>query len=330
MTGRSIVSLGLSAGGAAVLLALLLATSHLDLHALMDMVLAIRPTMLLALIALLAINTLLSGEKWRLVDKRLRGQASALPRPLYFALTAFGTMLGSVIPMPLGAAVTRSLGLHFHGGRGLVRGGAATLFEQGYDLLVAAVLTSATAALMILGGGPIKWILLAGGASIIGLLCSGVAAGLVIRIFRRFGSRRAGVPGGRLAGLAASVVNSELLGPTLVRRLFVLSLLRFFNLSLMAGATTAAFGLEVPLWQLSAALPLAMLASALPLTPGGLGVIEWTFVSVLVAFGTRFDAAAEWAVLNRLAVTLAGIAIGIMGAMVGLWVRAPRTTSPSA
>ena len=157
-----------------------------------------------------------------------------------------------------------------------------------------------------------------------------MAARLVARNLPRLASIRAYVPGSRLFRIVEGIVGSGLLGRDLVRQLFALSLLRFLILSLMAGATTAAFGLNVPLWQVSAALPLAMLAAALPATPGGLGVIEWTFASALVAFGTRFDVAAQWAVLNRLGVTIAAIIIGIAGALVGIAVRSSRAPSPAA
>ena len=330
MTRSSIISLGASIAGAVALLALLLFASHVDLPTIRDQLLKMHPVMLLALTALLGFNSFLSGEKWRLVDCRLRGGEAALPRQLYFGLTALGTMLGLLIPVQLSAALTRSLGLHLNGGRAVARGTAASLLEQGYDVLVAGFLALASIVMIARGGGDaVEWIVLAGIAGILGWFACGMTVKPLSRSVRGFAMIHHG-KAARVGRLAAHVADSGLLDQDLARPLFALSLLRFFILSLMACATTAAVGLDVPLWQLSAALPLVVLAAALPITPGGLGVIEWAFTSALVTFGTRLDIAAQWAVLNRVAVTIAAIVVGVAGALVGIAVRSPRARSPAA
>jgi hypothetical protein len=61
-----------------------------------------------------------------------------------------------------------------------------------------------------------------------------------------------------------------------------------------------------------------MLTTAIPIAPAGLGVNEWVFVMVMVAFRTPADIAAQWAVPNRELVTMAGALVGVMGVLVGM------------
>src|SRR5262249_13577050 len=153
-----------------------------DLRLLAEQVLRMRPEMLLVLTALLAFNTFLSGEKWRLVDRRLHQPGEALPRSTYFGLTALGTMLGSFVPVPLRAAVTRSIGVRVYGGRALLRGTVATFFEQGCDVLAAVFLAVAAACLLLLGGSGFRWVLFALMTAAACLVFAGAATALLRRV----------------------------------------------------------------------------------------------------------------------------------------------------
>ncbi|HXV24567.1 MAG TPA: hypothetical protein VED46_09945, partial [Alphaproteobacteria bacterium] len=63
-------------------------------------------------------------------------------------------------------------------------------------------------------------------------------------------------------------------------------------------------------------MPLVILASVIALTPGALGFNELTFTGLLVILGTSFDAAAEWALVNRILTLVASLLIGAAGAIV--------------
>jgi uncharacterized membrane protein YbhN (UPF0104 family) len=329
MTRRSWLSLCASVALAAILLALLIAASHIDWSTIVRQLTGMNLPIVLVLTAIFGLNVVLGGEKWRLVDRRVRGVEAALPRSLYAGLSAVGALIGLIVPMQFGAAVTRTLGLHFFGGRAIVRGTAATFYEQFYDVLVAGFLAPASVVLIIAGGSAIEWLLCASAASVLGLIATAAASAYMTRHLGRAAALRASQPAGRLSRVVSGIAGSGLLGPKLACQLFALSLLRFVGLTAMAAATTNATGLAVPLWQLSAALPLVILATAVPVTPGGLGVNEWAFTSVLVGFGTSFGAAAQWVVLNRLIVTIACVVVGLAGALVVGAVRLSRTISPS-
>jgi uncharacterized membrane protein YbhN (UPF0104 family) len=313
-----------------VLIAVLLGLSRVELASVAHLALGLQPVAFGFLVILIGINTYLAGEKWRLVERRLGGRLpGAMPRSLYFALTAMGVGLGVTMPVQVSAAISRSLGSHFYGGRALVRGTAATLFEQSFDLFAACSLAAGSAALLLVGGGALTWTALACVMGTAGAVATASGAAWAGHLIKRMSSSPRLADGGCAKRLLRAVSAGGLLSHGLAHRLFALSLLRFFVLTLMAGATTWAVGLDVPLWQLSAAMPFVLLAAAVPLTPGGLGMVEWAFASALVAYGTRFEIAAQWAVLNRLIVTIAAIAIGIAGVLVGIAIRSLRARSPA-
>jgi uncharacterized membrane protein YbhN (UPF0104 family) len=92
---------------------------------------------------------------------------------------------------------------------------------------------------------------------------------------------------------------------------------RFAVLVLMAGQTTAAIHCELPLWRLAAAMPIAVLSSAIGITPGGLGFTEFGYSAMLTAYGTPLATATQWALANRLltsgaAFLLASVAVPLL------------------
>jgi uncharacterized membrane protein YbhN (UPF0104 family) len=93
----------------------------------------------------------------------------------------------------------------------------------------------------------------------------------------------------------------------------LISVLRFAVTAAMAGVTSWASGLPIGLPSLTIALPLVVLATAIPLTPAGLGVNEWTFVGVLSLLGAAAAVATQWALVNRILVFAVSVAIGVAG-----------------
>jgi uncharacterized membrane protein YbhN (UPF0104 family) len=66
------------------------------------------------------------------------------------------------------------------------------------------------------------------------------------------------------------------------------------------------------------------IANALAVTPGGLGINEWTVSSALFALGTPFPASAQWAVVNRVLVAVAAGMCGVAGLLIALAARSAR------
>ena len=56
-----------------------------------------------------------------------------------------------------------------------------------------------------------------------------------------------------------------------------------------------------------------LLATALAVTPGGLGVNEWTFAAALTGFGVDLETATQCALVNRVLVMAAALLLGAGG-----------------
>jgi hypothetical protein len=324
---RSTAMLLASIGLSGVLIACLVARSDLDLAGAEQLLLGLRPDGLAEVILLLGFNSFLAGEKWRLIDHQMgKPHRGEMPRAIYFAFTAIGGGLGQLLPVQVSVALSRSIGAQLYGGRGLARGAAATLLDQLFDLLVAGLLGLASVVAITVAGSALVWLGCALAISAAGLAASPISARLLGHLSRSLGRRGGRWLGGRSARLFRNLGDWALLTPDIARRLFALSLLRFAVLVLVAGASAQAVRLDVPLWQLAAALPFAVFANALAITPGGLGVNEWAAASAIFALGAPFTVAAQWAIVNRVMVAVGAALGGFAGLLI---VAIQRRTRPS-
>lgn len=256
-----------------------------------------------AIFKLLLLNILLatlSTEKWRSVDSALRHSQDAVPSwASAFATTSFGIALGFVLPTQLGMAAARTVGTSFYG-RPLKRGTAGSLFEQSFDLLLIIFLCSASVITWFCGGGPFIWTISAVVACVVGLTAVGPAM-RVIRLIAGYLSQRIGPDhriGKNLKNMA-ELEDSGVFSSTLARRLMMFSAIRFAVVVLMANQTAEAVGAGIAVWQLGAAIPFVVLATAIAFTPGALGVNELTYAATLKLFGAPFTVAAQWTLTNR-------------------------------
>jgi uncharacterized protein (TIRG00374 family) len=305
---------------AGILVAALLAVT--DLGAVTDLLSRARPGPFVLLVLVLGFNAVLAGEKWRTVDDRLeRENRDPLPGTFYFVLSAIGVAVGQVAPVQVGTALSRSIGSHFYGGRAIMRGTGATIFEQFFDLLVAAYLAVASAVVLLTGAGEAAWALLAVTMAVAGLFLTTIAVRVVAIVAHRLGRVEALAGRRRVLALLENVAGSALLAPAVARRLYVLSLVRFAGLCAMSALTCAAVGLDIPIWHLAGMVPFAVLANLIAITPGALGISEWTVVSILVMFGTSFSVAAQLAVVTRVLVAGAALIVGLFALVIAVAVR---------
>jgi uncharacterized membrane protein YbhN (UPF0104 family) len=264
------------------------------------------------LVVLTGLYTLCGAEKWRLIDAVLRSDAkAALSRETTFALTGLGMVVGNLVPLQFGMALTRTLGTYVTRHKPIVRGTLGTFLEQGFDLLPVIVVACVSLSALRFQAPPLAWVSLAFAAVVATAM---VSSGLLVRIrvLIRSTERWPAAQGWpRTARWAGDLERSGLLDPQLARRLWTLSSFRFVLLILMAAASSSAANLDVPIGHLAGAMPFAVLAMALSPTPGGLGANELAIASMLNAFGTPFDLATQWAIVNRVLMIAASIVVGV-------------------
>jgi hypothetical protein len=311
MTKRHVLTI-VSALLALGLIVALFHTSGLEVARVARLVLATRPGPFLVLLFMAAAHVMLAGEKWRLVEQTMSNGATR-SRRLCFGLTALGGALGQVLPIQVATALSRSLGSQVLAGSGLWRSAVGTVFEQSFDFLIVAFI-GIESIWCVRTGDLSSFVVSASALVIAALLVAGPVAKLAKIFMRRLAPPRSTLAP-RVGHIAHVLLSSGLVDDRLVRRLLALSALRFLVLWGMAAATTAAVGLDIPPLELAACLPLVMLATALSLTPAGIGVNEWTFAAALTALGTPLDVAGEWALANRILVAAASLVVGGVGAM---------------
>jgi uncharacterized membrane protein YbhN (UPF0104 family) len=301
----------------------------IDLAAIEEMLVRADPTAVVLIALLMGFNSFLAGEKWRLVVSRLEAtEGRSMPRQLYFSLSAIGVSLGQFLPSQVSTALVRTIGARAYGRQALQRGAGATLFEQSFDLLAAILFAVVTVLVIITGGGALEWALSALAATIIGFALCAIAAPAAGSLSRGLSALPPWLSGRRIRGSLADLAGSSLLRWDMTFRLFALSMLRLGVLVLVGVASARALSFDIPLWHLAAIFPFSVLAVALALTPGALGVTEWTLSSVLVALGTPFQVAAQWAVGTRILAILATSLVGMLALLMISFLRWSARSGP--
>ena len=289
---------GLAGLGAVIALAI---WARAPLAVLIGRIGAVEAPFLLAALALTIGNLALSVVKLNRLNPHPAPFASAM------AVTAGGALLGNV--MPVQAAISAARAGHARLlGQPAGEAAAHSVHEQAFDALL--VLAAALAAAL--------WVVAGAGVAIIGFfLALAVFAFLMGRMFglgaRLFGAK------GRIADWLAQA--ARLPGAT-ARFLLAASALRYLLTLLRALAVMAALGLTGAMAEAAAAYPLIQIAGVLPLSPGGLGVVEAGWTGVLTAAGVALPLAAGAAVAMRAAIMLCQMAtLAIFAAMALAWRR---------
>ncbi len=308
MNARSILMAIVSLAIGVALLMLLVAMSGVHLQALLSRLAEMNKTAFVELAALMAVNAYLSSQKWRLTDRVMRGKSgAALPKFEYFALTSMGTALGQFLPVQLSMPIVRTMGTWVHG-RAIRRGALGTYFEQGFEMLFAVFIMAGSLVTYLLHGGFILWLILAGASALLAFL----SVEIIMIVARRLAARVcADTESVRWRRSVAELSKSGLLEPALGRKLMCLSGLRFIVFVLMADRTTTAIYADIPLWHFAMAMPFAMLATALGITPGGLGVTDLTYAGLLHAMGTPLAVTTQWALANRVLIFAAAMVMAV-------------------
>lgn len=300
MSRRRSFLLVLSFALSAVLIVVVIKVGKIDLHATLQQLENVNRGAFAKLILLTGLHVFLSNLKWRKTDAALRRSSDSAPSgTASYAFTSAGVALGQILPVQISMSAARTFGTYFYGSP-LKRGTAGTLFEQSFDVWVVAFLAIASAITWFCNGGGVIWTALAIVMACLALL----AVGPTIQIIRRmisYTSRRK-ASRNRVLQKLFDLQESGFLDIGLARHLMTLSAARFVILVLMAGQVVEAVGAHIPLWQLAAAIPFVTVASALSITPGGLGISELSYVVMLHLFGTPVAVGARWALENRLLV----------------------------
>ena len=254
---------------------------------------------------------------WRLCIL-LAGQGLALSIPASLRLSLIGGLFNNVLPGSSGGDVVRLyLAARPHAGR---RAEIATTLVTDrviglLALLIAPLLIAALPGTQVRGSTALNGLVLVAALGSIALMAGMALSGLPDSRFRRLaialsGRVRLGEPVRRVFDAAASQARNR----SVLVRAFAISVL---VQALVIGSIQfilLANGTPNPSWQAALLTPFGMLANALPLTPGGLGVGEAAFDALFRYTGTAGGAEAilSWRLLTTL-IDLGGGAILLAG-----------------
>jgi uncharacterized membrane protein YbhN (UPF0104 family) len=288
---------------ALALIGSLLAWSGLTLRDLAASLRAIPAGAAVGIVASTGLFVVLSSLKWRLVMSHVSAADSDMPNTSFsLYVTALGGALALVIPPHAAMVLSRSLGTKAHGNGSAIVSGAASAYEQLFDAIPLATMALTALGAIILKASLAGWLAIAAALNAAALVA-------VVLLFRgRFWSLARFMPLPRRS--RASVLQKldwfttpaaeTLLGPSFVSTLFAISLARYGVIFLRTWIVMNAVALPISGFQFAKAYGLARLSTLLSVTPGELGINEWTWTGVLSWMGCRPEDAVRFGLTNRL------------------------------
>ena len=257
---------------------------------------AVSVPILLVILALQTLDRLLMTFKWWLL---LEAAGLGIGLPTAVRSYYISSFAGLLLPMTLGADVVRTLTLR---NRGAVSAVVATIaLERGIGAVAHAMLCVVSVVLLVqMGldpGIPVEnlWLLVVAllVVSSLGLPASFMAANRASVWLQT----RGGIAG-KLASLASSYAAASQ-RPRVVWTFLLLTVLEGFLPIVVHYLAAMALGFHLPFVLFLAIIPIVYLVGRLPISLGGIGVVEGTFVLFGTLMGIEADAALSIALLSQ-------------------------------
>lgn len=246
----------------------------------------------------------LSSLKWHIILRNTSQHSEEDTLSAFFCLvvTALGAALGQVFPLTVSTVFTRSVGAKLHRGNKMTRSALSTIYEQGMDLIVAFVIGLISIPAIAGWISFQDWILITATCLIL--------VGIVLVYFLNLGltlvvNSLGLLPSTWLLVHASrskiiSIQVNQTFAPRLTWWLYSLSIIRFINLAFRIWLISKAVNLPITASMAFYMMPLLQVAAIMSITPGNLGVAEWTITGILVAGGITSEIAVEFSVLFRI------------------------------
>lgn len=295
--------------GAICMIALLFWWSGLSAAALLDRLSRSAGWLFAAIAALTIVQTLLSAAKWRMV---LTAYGSDDVPGFRFCLfySGISAFVSQFLPVHIATIVVRSIGAKRFGRMTLGRGAASSAFEQAFDVLVLAVFGAATLLTWLVQGNLLFWcaiIVVELMLGYLGLLAIGRLRRIRLDTSRLFGPLRRGL------ALFNEHFFVGLFTPRLAAKLLALSVLRYATIVARAPLILIGMGFVLPLAEIAQASTLVQLTQLAAITPGNLGLQEWSWAGVLALRGIPAVLATEFALsLRVLGIIATNIGLGLI------------------
>lgn len=280
------------------------------------------PFWLVPLVAVLTgFQIALSAFKWRLVLSHISPEMTKKETfGFFYFVSVASAFLSHLMTSYLSAIVVRSWAAKRAHSLPLGKGASTSLFEQLFDVAVILAALAPTVLVYIVGGSFVLWAALTSASLILGLsvflilgrisqnLPAGDAHGsIVARVFAAFA-------GAQNAGLfrAATVV-----------QLYSISVLRYLLILVRAPLTAVTLFTGIGIVATTQGFTVVQSMQLASLTPGNLGIQEWSWTGVLSLTGVSVETAAAFAIAYRLVTFTAMSLVAILSGGAYLFLRKP-------
>ncbi|MFZ1947970.1 MAG: lysylphosphatidylglycerol synthase transmembrane domain-containing protein [bacterium] len=272
-------------------------------------VLTARPLPLVACFAFTAGIAMTGVARWRICLKSV-GESGTIGIRSLFYYFMLGRVLGLVVPMEIGDFGARTLSLKAGHSVPIGRASYSVYLDRTFDVVVSAILL-VPSALFILGVvGRDAGLAIGAGAFAAGLACFALLGRqtmeLVVALFRLLLGAICKVPGIRTRVNARAEIEALECARhrSVAVKLYLLSGLKFLFTALRFGAVALAMDLGAGVADMVLFAPGAQFALVFSVTPGGLGVVDWSWLGLLLKIGVPRSDGVPYLVTQRISVLI--------------------------
>ncbi|MGE5562869.1 MAG: lysylphosphatidylglycerol synthase transmembrane domain-containing protein [Bacillota bacterium] len=247
-----------------------------------------------AFVALTATQIALSAWKWRIVLRTARPNAhDRLSFRFLYNCTALAAFLSQFMTVYLSSIVVRAWALKRHAGLEARYAATTSLFEQVFDVIALTVMLAPALVVWSLGGTFEQWIAVTAAS-----ICAGAASLKFFRValgsaslLRHLGPRIRSV-----AEMVEESAASGLLTTSCMLKLYALSIVRYLTMLVRVPMLILAFGLPIAAADSVPGFTIVQATQVAALTPGQLGIREWSWSGVLAIRGYDLQLATRFAI----------------------------------
>lgn len=225
-----------------------------------------------------------SALKWHLIVRRIApAQANQAGHTFFLFYTTLSAALAQFVMVHLASLLVRGLAMRIHHRVPFVHGAATSIFEQLFDVYVLLLFAICGVIAWYAGLTPASW----PAVVIIVVVAGWFALFLTLRMLQLHSITYQGSYRilRSIAGWLTTCRSFDLLDAHLVLRLYGLSVLRYFFMALRMFIVVVAVAPAIDLFDAVIGFTVVQTSQLIAVTPGSLGITEWTWAGYLSLLG---------------------------------------------
>ena len=257
---------------------------------------------------------IISAVKWRVALSSMgESEAAHFGSLLYYFV--FGRAVGLVLPMDVSDFGVRTMSLKFNHSVSIGRASYSVYMDRTFDLVVAGLLLTPSVLSIIGLIEPLTGLVLFGAFLIFGLISfrfwGRQTMVAIVFIFHQLFKAVCRIPwvGKRVDPDAERKLFAERDFGPVAPSLFLLSVAKFFLTAMRFVSIAAAMGMSLSYAKILLFVPGAQFAALFALTPGGLGIADWSWSALLIRIGADEHMVVPFLISLRVVISLSIIVL---------------------